>query len=822
MTKSQEIMREIPLEDVIGDRFGRYSKYIIQDRALPDARDGLKPVQRRILYSMYMEGNTADKGFRKAAKTVGNVIGNYHPHGDTSVYEAMVRLSQDWKMRNVLIDMHGNNGSIDGDPPAAMRYTEARLSAISEELLRDLDKETVDFIPNFDDTTLEPVVLPSRFPNLLVNGSTGISAGYATDIPPHNLGEVIDGTIMRMKHPDCTLDDLLRVIKGPDFPTGGIIQGMEGIKKAYETGRGKIVVRGRAEIERIRGGREQIVITELPYDVNKANLVKKMDEFRLDRKIEGISEVRDETDRSGLRIVIELKKDADSRSILNYLYKNSDLQITYNFNMVAIHHRRPKLMNLMDLLDAYIDHQKEVVFRRSKFEWGKARKRLHVLDGFMKALSILDEVIATIRASKDKKDAKKNLMNTFSFTEPQAEAIVMLQLYRLTNTDVTQLIREREELEKRIQELEKILSDEKYLEKVIIRELQEIKKIYADPRRTKIEKEIEELTIGLEALVGNEDVIVSVTREGYVKRTSLRSYAASNGEGVGLKDGDALLASFEMNTTDVLLLFTSKGNYLYLPVHTLPEIRWKDIGQPVAGLIPVEKDEKIISAIPVKDFSADQYLLFVTKRGLVKRTELKLYQVQRYSRPLVALSIKNDDEVVDVHLTDGKKEVLLVTRCGYGLRFHEGEINPIGVRTSGVKGISLKQDDYVVAGKVIHDPGDFLVLATQRGAVKRMPLSEIELMGRAKRGILLLRNLKSNPHLLAGCLLAKEADRVIVSTEKQITEIFRVSDLRIGDRYTKGSFFFDEKEAGSVSHMQLEIVSPQKVPGMEESGETEN
>jgi DNA topoisomerase IV subunit A (EC 5.99.1.3) len=822
MTKSQEIMREIPLEDVIGDRFGRYSKYIIQDRALPDARDGLKPVQRRILYSMYMEGNTADKGFRKAAKTVGNVIGNYHPHGDTSVYEAMVRLSQDWKMRNVLIDMHGNNGSIDGDPPAAMRYTEARLSAISEELLRDLDKETVDFIPNFDDTTLEPVVLPSRFPNLLVNGSTGISAGYATDIPPHNLGEVIDGTIMRMKHPDCTLDDLLRVIKGPDFPTGGIIQGMEGIKKAYETGRGKIVVRGRAEIERIRGGREQIVITELPYDVNKANLVKKMDEFRLDRKIEGISEVRDETDRSGLRIVIELKKDADSRSILNYLYKNSDLQITYNFNMVAIHHRRPKLMNLMDLLDAYIDHQKEVVFRRSKFEWGKARKRLHVLDGFMKALSILDEVIATIRASKDKKDAKKNLMNTFSFTEPQAEAIVMLQLYRLTNTDVTQLIREREELKKRIQELEKILSDEKYLEKVIIRELQEIKKIYADPRRTKIEKEIEELTIGLEALVGNEDVIVSVTREGYVKRTSLRSYAASNGEGVGLKDGDALLASFEMNTTDVLLLFTSKGNYLYLPVHTLPEIRWKDIGQPVAGLIPVEKDEKIISAIPVKDFSADQYLLFVTKRGLVKRTELKLYQVQRYSRPLVALSIKNDDEVVDVHLTDGKKEVLLVTRCGYGLRFHEGEINPIGVRTSGVKGISLKQDDYVVAGKVIHDPGDFLVLATQRGAVKRMPLSEIELMGRAKRGILLLRNLKSNPHLLAGCLLAKEADRVIVFTEKQITEIFRVSDLRIGDRYTKGSFFFDEKEAGSVSHMQLEIGSPQKVPGMEESGETEN
>ena len=620
---SSEIFRDLPLEEVIGDRFGRYSKYIIQDRAIPDARDGLKPVQRRILYAMHVEGNTHEKGFRKSAKTVGNVIGNYHPHGDTSVYDAMVRMSQDWKVRNVLIEMHGNNGSMDGDPPAAMRYTEARLSAIASELLLDIDKRTVDFIPNFDDTSSEPTVLPATFPNLLVNGSTGISAGYATDIPPHNLREVIDAVIYRMDHPGCSVDKLMEFVPGPDFPTGGIIQGIDGIKKAYETGKGKVIVRSKADIETVRGGKQQIVITEVPYDVNKANMVKKIDELRLDRKVEGITEVRDETDRTGLRIVIELRKDADAEGVLNYLYKYSDLQITYHFNMVAIHQRRPQLMGLREMLDAYVDHRKDVITKRSQFDLQKAQDRAHIIDGLVKALSILDEVIAIIRASKDKRDAKNNLMAKFEFTEPQAEAIVSLQLYRLTNTDITALRKEAEELAQLIEELTAILSDEKKLISVIKKELRDIQKRISDPRRTKIEAEITEIKINLEALIASEDVIVTVTKEGYVKRTSQRSYAASNGQDYGMKDSDRILAQLDMNTKDVLLLFTNKGNYLFCPVHELPDIRWKDIGQHIANIIPIERDESIIAAISVDDFEKEHLSLIYYEKWYGEKDRIK-------------------------------------------------------------------------------------------------------------------------------------------------------------------------------------------------------
>jgi len=809
--KIQETLMDLPLEEVIGDRFGRYSKYIIQDRALPDARDGLKPVQRRILYAMHREGNTHEKPFRKSAKTVGNVIGNYHPHGDTSVYDAMVRLSQDWKVRNVLIEMHGNNGSIDGDPPAAMRYTEARLSAISQELLKDIEKNTVDFVPNFDDSENEPTVLPSRFPNLLVNGSTGISAGYATDIPPHNLGEVIDGAIYRIEHPDSTIDDLMKYIKGPDFPTGGIIQGVDGLKKAYQTGKGKVIVRGRAEIERIRGGREQIVITEIPYEVNKANLVKKIDEFRIERKVEGISEVRDETDRTGLRIVIELKKEADSEGILNYLYKNSDLQVTYNFNMVAIYKRRPKQMGLADLLDAYIEHQEEVVTRRTKFDLAKAKDRLHIIDGLMKALSILDDVIATIRASKDKRDAKKNLMEKFGFSEPQSEAIVSLQLYRLTNTDITQLKKESEDLKKSVQDLTAILENKSILQKTIIRELKEIKKKYADPRRTSIEEKVEELKIGLEVLVSNEDVIVTVTNDGYVKRSSVRSYTASNLEDFGKKDGDYLLGAYEMNTRDVLLLFTNKGNYLFLPVHQLPDLRWKDLGQHVNHLIPIERDERIVAAIPVQDFNRPEYLLFITKQGLVKKTELNQYFASRISKPLIAINLKDQDELVDVHLTTGNKELILSTYLGYGLRFSEEEISPIGVRAAGVKGISLKPEDYVTGGKIIDDQHtQTMVIATHRGAIKRIPLDELEPLSRAKRGFILHRELKNNPHRIIGFVLANEEDSVLLITENGHSEIVEVNKVRLTDRYTNGSFIFDEKEAGKTTTIMSFIKEPIK------------
>ncbi|KQL53977.1 DNA gyrase subunit A [Heyndrickxia shackletonii] len=792
-----ERFQDLPLEEVIGDRFGRYSKYIIQDRALPDARDGLKPVQRRILYAMHVEGNTADKGFRKSAKTVGNVIGNYHPHGDTSVYDAMVRMSQDWKVRNVLVEMHGNNGSIDGDPPAAMRYTEARLSAIASELLLDIDKDTVDFIPNFDDTSKEPTVLPARFPNLLVNGSTGISAGYATDIPPHHLGEVIDGTIMRIERPDCTVEDLMTIIKGPDFPTGGIIQGIEGIKKAYETGKGKMVVRGKTSIEDMRGGKQQIVVTEIPYEVNKANLVKKIDELRLDRKVEGISEVRDETDRTGLRIVIELKKDADAEGVLYYLFKNTDLQVSYNFNMVAIHNRRPKLLGIRELLDSYIEHQKDVVTKRTKFDLQKAMDRQHIVDGLMKALSILDEVIATIRASKDKRDAKDNLIAKYEFTEPQAEAIVSLQLYRLTNTDITALQKEAMELNKKIEELTAILESEKNLLKVIKKELQEIKKKYADARKTKIENEIEEIKINLEVMIPNEDVMVTVTKDGYVKRTSIRSYTASNGLDLAIKETDRLLFQEEINTTNVILLFTNKGNYLYCPVHELPDIRWKDLGQHIANIVPIEKDEQIVKVITIQDFSAPQFLLFVTKNGMVKKTELSQYNAQRYSKPLVAINLKGDDEVVDVHLTDGQKDLFIATHIGYGLWFSEEEVNIVGARAAGVKGINLKEGDYVVSGKIILDPDkEFIFIATQRGAIKKMKIAEFEKTTRAKRGVVMLRELKNNPHRVAGMDIVDNSDIMNVQTEQNNIEQINIAEMRANDRYSNGSFIFDESENG--------------------------
>ncbi|MUK90662.1 DNA topoisomerase IV subunit A [Ornithinibacillus sp. L9] len=790
---------DLPLEEVIGDRFGRYSKYIIQDRALPDARDGLKPVQRRILYAMLQERNTHDKNFRKSAKTVGTVIGNYHPHGDSSVYDAMVRLSQDWKMRNELIEMHGNNGSIDGDPPAAMRYTEARLSSIASELLRDINKETVDFIPNFDDTDSEPVVLPAKFPNLLVNGSTGISAGYATDIPPHNLEEVIDAVIKKIDKPEITVDELMQVIKGPDFPTGGIIQGVEGIKKAYETGKGKIIVRGRARVEDQRNGRQQIVIEEIPYDVNKANMVKKMDELRLDRKVEGIAEVRDETDRTGLRIVIELKKDVNSEGVLNYLYKNTDLQVTYHFNMVAIQDKTPKLLSLPKILDAYIAHQKEVVTRQTKFDLKHAKDRSHIVEGLIKAISILDELIPTIRASKDKQDAKRQIIAKFDFTDAQAEAIVMLQLYRLTNTDITSLEKEAAELRKKITELESILASEKKLFQTIKADLRQIKKTFSTSRRTTIENEIEELTIDIEVMVASEDVLVSATRDGYIKRTSLRSYSASNGEDFAMKENDHIVSLLELNTTDKVLMFTNKGKYLYIPVHELPDIRWKDIGHHISNMVSIDKDEYIIQCIPVREFEENNYLIFFTKHGMIKRSELKLYEAQRYSKALIALNLKKDDEVVNVYQTKGYSDVFIASNKGYGLWYHESEISVVGQRAAGVKAIQLKDGEYVVNGQVFDDMADpSLVIITQRGACKRMKLREFDKSSRAKRGLIMLRELKNKPHRIRGFFVTYEDDTISFTTSQGETRQVFPLELSYSDRYSNGSFVIDADNQGEV------------------------
>ncbi|GAB3796785.1 DNA topoisomerase IV subunit A [Virgibacillus kimchii] len=794
-----ETYLDLPLEEVIGDRFGRYSKYIIQDRALPDARDGLKPVQRRILYAMHQEKNTFDKNFRKSAKTVGTVIGNYHPHGDSSVYEAMVRLSQDWKVRNVLIEMHGNNGSIDGDPPAAMRYTEARLASISSELVRDIEKETVDFIPNFDDTLWEPVVLPSKFPSLLVNGSTGISSGYATDIPPHNLAEAIDAVIMRMDKPDCDVDQLMNVLKGPDFPTGGIIQGREGIKEAYETGKGKIILRGKTRIEKMRGGREQIIIDEIPYEVNKASMVKKMDELRIDRKVEGIAEVRDETDRTGLRVVIELKKGVDSEGVLNYLFKNTDLQITYHFNMVAIQDKTPKLLSLSNLLDAYIEHQKQVVIRQSTYDLNKAKERAHIVEGLIKAISILDELVAVIRASKDKQDAKKNIIGRFGFSEEQAEAIVTLQLYRLTNTDIKSLEKEAEELKKQINELEAILQSDKKLLQTIKKDLRQIKKKFADERRTIIEDKIEELKINIEVVVPKEDVLVSVTKSGYVKRTSLRSYSASNGKDFAIKDNDHVVGLLEMNTTDRLLLFTNKGNYLCLPVHKLSEIRWKDLGQHISNIVPIENDEQIVQCIPVREFEEETYLVFFTKNGMVKKSEIGLYEAQRYSKALIALNLKEDDEIVNVCLTKGNSDIFIASNLGYGLWYHETEVKAVGQRAAGVKAIHLKDGDFIVNAHTFDDLSEpSILLITQRGACKRMKLQEMEKTTRAKRGKLMLRELKSKPHYVKGFYLVHENNTIRFLTEKEESHSLFPLEFPLSDRTSNGSFVIDSDNQGKV------------------------
>lgn len=800
-----ERLQELPLEEVMGDRFGRYSKYIIQDRAIPDARDGLKPVQRRILYAMFKDGNTHEKPFRKSAKTVGNVIGNFHPHGDSSVYDAMVRLSQDWKARHMLIEMHGNNGSIDGDPPAAMRYTEARLSAIAAEMLKDIDKKTVDFIPNFDDQDLEPTVLPSKFPNLLVNGSTGISAGYATDIPPHNLAEALDAVLMRLDNEHCTVDELMTVIKGPDFPTGGIIQGIEGIKKAYETGKGKIVVRAKAEIEKIKGGKEQIVITEIPFEVNKAQLVKKIDELRIDKKLDGIADIRDESDRTGLRIVIELKKDVQGDGILNYLFKNTDLQITYNFNMIAIHNRRPTMMTLPLMLDAYISHQKEVITRRSKYELQKAKDRLHIVEGLMKALSILDDVIATIRASKDKRDAKENLQNKFGFTEVQSEAIVSLQLYRLTNTDITELQNEQKELEKTIKTLTAILSSEVQLKKVIKKELQDIRKKFAEPRRTVIEEEIEEIKLTLDLLVPSEEVVVTVTKDGYVKRTSLRSYQASNGQDFAMKESDYLLFEKVLNTQHHLLLFTNKGHYIYQPVHELPDIRWKELGQHISSIVPLEEGEEIIQSIGVEKFDQENvYILTASKQGQIKRSLLSDYVVSRYSKPIKTMNLKDGDEMIYAGIVTEDAQIMLTSYLSYCIRFQLEEIPVMGLRTSGVKGINLKDKDFLASVNIIlPDSKQTVVIVTQRGAIKRMKMEEIEVTNRAKRGIVTLKELKANPHRVTNVLLVDDDDILSIQTDKLHVENIHVKQLSISERYSNGSIKIDIENNGNIIYVKV-------------------
>ncbi|HEG9958138.1 TPA: DNA topoisomerase IV subunit A [Staphylococcus aureus] len=797
-----EIIQDLSLEDVLGDRFGRYSKYIIQERALPDVRDGLKPVQRRILYAMYSSGNTHDKNFRKSAKTVGDVIGQYHPHGDSSVYEAMVRLSQDWKLRHVLIEMHGNNGSIDNDPTAAMRYTEAKLSLLAEELLRDINKETVSFIPNYDDTTLEPMVLPSRFPNLLVNGSTGISAGYATDIPPHNLAEVIQATLKYIDNPDITVNQLMKYIKGPDFPTGGIIQGIDGIKKAYESGKGRIIVRSKVEEETLRNGRKQLIITEIPYEVNKSSLVKRIDELRADKKVDGIVEVRDETDRTGLRIAIELKKDVNSESIKNYLYKNSDLQISYNFNMVAISDGRPKLMGIRQIIDSYLNHQIEVVANRTKFELDNAEKRMHIVEGLIKALSILDKVIELIRSSKNKRDAKENLIEVFEFTEEQAEAIVMLQLYRLTNTDIVALEGEHKELEALIKQLRHILDNHDALLNVIKEELNEIKKKFKSERLSLIEAEIEEIKIDKEVMVPSEEVILSMTRHGYIKRTSIRSFNASGVEDIGLKDGDSLLKHQEVNTQDTVLVFTNKGRYLFIPVHKLADIRWKELGQHVSQIVPIEEDEVVINVFNEKDFNTDAFYVFATQNGMIKKSTVPLFKTTRFNKPLIATKVKENDDLISVMRFEKDQLITVITNKGMSLTYNTSELSDTGLRAAGVKSINLKAEDFVVMTEGVSE-NDTILMATQRGSLKRISFKILQVAKRAQRGITLLKELKKNPHRIVAAHVVTGEHSQYTLYSKSNEEHGLINDIHKSEQYTNGSFIVDTDDFGEVIDMYI-------------------
>lgn len=800
-------IQNMSLEDIMGERFGRYSKYIIQERALPDIRDGLKPVQRRILYSMNKDGNTFDKGYRKSAKSVGNIMGNFHPHGDSSIYDAMVRMSQDWKNREILVEMHGNNGSMDGDPPAAMRYTEARLSEMAGYLLQDIEKDTVPFAWNFDDTEKEPTVLPAAFPNLLVNGATGISAGYATDIPPHNLAEVIDVVIYMIDHPSAKVDKLMEFLPGPDFPTGAIVQGRDEIKKAYETGKGRVVVRSRTEIEKLKGGKEQIVITEIPYEINKAVLVKKIDDVRVNNKVAGIAEVRDESDRDGLRIAIELKKDANTELILNYLFKYTDLQVNYNFNMVAIDNFTPRLVGIVPILTSYIAHRKEIILARSRFDNAKAEKRLHIVEGLIRVISILDEVIALIRASENKADAKENLKVSYDFTEEQAEAIVTLQLYRLTNTDVVVLEEEEAELREKIAMLAAIIGDERTMYNLMKRELRDVKKKFGNPRLSELQDTANAIEIDTASLIVEEETYVSVTRSGYIKRTSPRSFSASTLEEIGKRDDDRLIFVSPAKTTQHLLIFTSLGNVIYRPVHELSDIRWKEIGEHLSQTISnFDTKEEVIYTELLDSFEEGTYFA-ATKLGQIKRVERKEFSPWRTykSKSLKFAKLKNEDDQVIALAPIKLDDVMLVTKNGYALRFNIEEVPVIGAKAAGVKAINLKKDDVLAAAFIANT--DSLYLLTQRGSLKRMAVADIPVTSRANRGLQVLRELKAKPHRVfaAGPVFGEAVDFDLFTTEAEASEeqILQVlsnkgaayeinlADLSLSERTSNGSFISD-------------------------------
>ena len=799
-------IHEYSLEEIMGSRFARYSKYIIQDRAIPDVRDGLKPVQRRILWAMYKDKNTYDKQFKKCANAVGNVLGKYHPHGDSSVYEALIRMSQNWKQNHTLVEVDGNNGSIDGDPPAAYRYTECRLSKISEELLKDIDKDTVNMAPNYSDTLFEPTVLPAKFPNLLVNGTNGISAGYATNIPPHNLIEVCDAVIKRIDSPNCHEDSIYEIIKGPDFPTGGIIEGLDGIKQAFKTGKGRLIVSSKCEFQKNKG-KEQIVITEIPFEVNKQLLVKKIDDVKYEKKIDGIAEVRDESDKeSAIRIVIDLKPGVDKDLILKYLLKNTDLQTTYNYNMVCIDQRRPRLLGIIPIIDAYIDHQKDVITKRTKFDLDFAQKEMHITEGLVKAISILDEVIAVIRGSKNKQDAIQNLVKKWDFTEDQATAIVMLQLYRLTNTDVTVLMEKLENLKKIIENLQAILNDESKLKMVIKEELRRIKKEYGVPRKTEIKAEVSDLKIDEKELINKEDVILILTNDGYLKRVSLKSHNSNDGE-TALKPGDYVVGYMQTNTLNKLCIFTSLGNYLYIPIHEIPACKWKDLGKHISNIVTMNPDDKVVNVYVINESISNPTITFFTKNGMVKQTPLNDMIVSRYNKSYTAIKLKGDDEVVNVTIT--KPNVLIITKTGYYLNYKSSEIPVSGPKTSGVKGINLK-DDEVISGVTYYDEDEYIDVFTNQGTAKRIKLKDLNTLSRAKRGTTLIKKVKTTNYELLSAFITNSKDTIGIKCNNDIITL-KNSEIPINDLASTGSVITKQKLTKAFISKELKLIEDKDI-----------
>lgn len=805
----EEVLKRIhdySLEEIMGERFARYSKYIIQDRAIPDVRDGLKPVQRRIIYAMYRDKNTYDKQFKKCANAVGNVLGKYHPHGDSSVYDALIRMSQSWKQNHILVEVDGNNGSIDGDGPAAYRYTECRLSKISEELLKDIDKDTVMMAPNYSDTLLEPTVLPAKFPNLLVNGTNGISAGYATNIPPHNLIEVCDAVIKRIDSPNCYEDSIYEIIKGPDFPTGGIVEGLDGIKSAFKTGRGKLIVTSKSEFQKNKE-KDQIVISEIPFEVNKALLVKKIDDIRFEKKLDGIAEVRDESDKdSNIRIVIDLKPGADKELVLNYLLKNTELQTTYNYNMVCIDKRRPRLLGIIPIIDAYIDHQKDVILKRTNFDLAFARKEMHITEGLVKAISILDEVIAVIRASKNKPDAIENLVKKFDFTTEQATAIVMLQLYRLTNTDITVLNEKLENLRKIIEELTGILNDESKLKGVIKDELRRMKKEYGVPRKTEISETIKEIKIDQTDLITKEDVIIVLTNDGYLKRVPIKSHNSADGE-TALKPGDYVICYKQTNTLNKLCIFTSRGNYLYLPIHEIPSCKWKDLGKHISNFVTISPDDKAVNAFIISENVTNPEVTMFTREGMVKRTNLNDFIVSRYSKAYTAMKLKDTDEVVNVCIT--KPNVLIVTKTGYYLNYMASEIPLSGPKAAGVKGINLK-DDNVISGICYSEKDEYIDIFTSQKTAKRVKLSELNMLSRAKRGTTLIKKVKSTNYEIIKAFSTSAKDIIGIKSKDDIY-LVKNSDIPIMDKESTGSVILKQTISDVFISQELDIIKDEDI-----------